>query len=164
MDAIRNPFPIWKSQVSLAIEEKNKQELIDSCYKQVNNEKVSKTKTASIIPMLRSDNYKRGPIPEILSLNKLECKTLIIARFGMLECGKNYKGTRSEQCITCKSDDTEEHRLNNCLKFSNINYSNCNEKLPFDTVFSTNVEKLRTIIQRIETVWNVKTGHGTMIT
>ena len=95
-------------------------------------------------------------------MNKHECKVLIIARFGMLECGKNYRGTLTEQCTTCNQNDTEEHRLNSCTKYEDTNYLNDPEKIPFDTIFLSNVESLRTIIQRIESVWNVKSGHGTM--
>ena len=44
-----------------------------------------------------------------MSLTKRETKMLIIARFGMLECGKNFKGTMNEICLNCNTRDTEEH-------------------------------------------------------
>ena len=37
--------------------------------------------------------YKREPSKVVMSLTKHETKALIIARFGMLECGRNYKGS-----------------------------------------------------------------------
>ena len=150
--------------MTTATEQKHKEELIKCCYKQVNDQTVPKTKTVSIVPLLESDTYKREPIPEILLLSKYETKVLIISRFGMLECGKNFRGTLPEQCITCNEIDTEEHRMNVCTKYININHFHDDKKLPFDTIFSSNVESLRAIIQKIEKVWNVSSGHGTMNT
>ena len=123
-----------------------------------------KTKTASILPELEKDDYKRKPTQEIISLNNQECKTSILARCGMLECGKNFRGTLAERCITCDEIDNEEHRLNKCIKYTDINHIDCNERVLFDTVYSVNVESLRTIIRRIDTVWNVQSGHGTIST
>ena len=164
-DVIKNiPSAIWKSQVTQVTEEKHRKGLIERCYKQENGVKSIKTKTASILPELEKNDYKRKPTKEILSLNKQECKTLILARYGMLECGKNFRGTLAVKCITCDEIDNEEHRLNKCSKFIDINHIDKNEKIPFDTVYSTNVESLRTVIRRIETVWNVRLGHGTMQT
>ena len=162
-DVIKNiPSAIWKSQVTQVTEEKHRKGLIERCYKQENGVKSIKTKTASILPELEKNDYKRKPTKEILSLNKQECKTLILARYGMLECGKNFRGTLAVKCITCNEIDNEEHRLNKCSKFIDINHIDKNEKIMFETVYSTNVESLRTVIRRIETVWNVRLGHGTM--
>ena len=164
-EVLRNiPSAIWKSQVTVATEQKHRKEMIDRCHKQVNGVKTVKAKTASILPELEKNDYKRKPTQEILSLNKLECKTLIIARYGMLECGKNFRGTLAEKCITCDVTDNEEHRLNKCTKYSDINHIDNIEIIPFDTIYSTNVESLHKIIYRIGTVWNVRSGHGTMHT
>ena len=160
----RIPSAVWKSQVTMATEKKHKSELIDRCYKQENGINIAKTKTSSILPELEDDSYKRKPIQEILSLTKKECKALIIARYGMLECGKNFRGTLTERCITCNTIDNEEHRLNECTKYSHNNYVDTNEKIPFKTIYTTNVESIRTLIHRIDTVWNVSSGHGTMHT
>ena len=80
----------------------------------------------------------------------------------MLECGKNYKGTVNEVCSVCDCIDDEEHRLNICPKYDN-NYRDHHEKLNFNTVFSDNIDDIRSIIPRIESLWNVKTGHGSII-
>ena len=77
---------------------------------------------------------------------------------------KLLNGTLSDNCLTCNTADSEEHRLNVCTKYLETNFLFENEKIPFDTVFSTNVELLRNIIERIGKVWNVKTGHGSMNT
>ena len=158
------PSAIWRNQITMATEVKHRELLIDSCYKQERDQKVAKTKTKSILPNLEGNDYKRGPIREILSLTKHECKILIIARFGMLECGKNFRGTITEKCVTCNESDDEEHRLNKCTKYSNINHMNDTEIIPFDTIFSSDLDLLRIIFDKIDSVWNVRTGHGTMHT
>ena len=110
---------------------------------------------------IQQKDYQRGPIKEIKSFSKLETKTLITARFGMLECGKNMGGSIRSVCDTCQCPDNEEHRLNHCKKYQDINYCH-DDKIEFATVYSNDIEILKNIIARISTVWNVKTGHGTM--
>ena len=56
----------------------------------MNGQSIPKTKTLTVIPELDERGYERKPIDEILSCTKNECKTLVIARYGMLECGMNY--------------------------------------------------------------------------
>ena len=97
-------------------------------------------------------------------MNKQDTRTLIIARYGMLECGTNYKGTMSDTCSHCCCKDNEEHRLNNCPKYDYSNYSNTSDQIKFDTVFSNDINDLKTIITRISNVWNVETGHGSINT
>ena len=81
---------------------------------------VPKTKTQCILKTVENNDYVRNPCKEILSLSKNECKSLIIARFGMLECGANFKGTMNHKCVTCDAVDNEEHRLNHCLKLKDV--------------------------------------------
>ena len=58
--------------------------------------------------------------------------------------------------------DDEEHRLNLCPKYSGINFLNDPEHISFDSVFSDDLESVKAIISRIQKVWNVKTGRGSM--
>ena len=44
-------------------------------------------RTSKVRP-LRDPTYIRNPLKEIMNLSKHETKILIIARYGMLECGK----------------------------------------------------------------------------
>ena len=55
----------------------------------------------------------------------------MIARFGLLECGKNFKGTQSEMCTECNCVDDENHRLNHCIKQRNINLYDQTEKVDY---------------------------------
>ena len=78
-----------------------------------------KTKTKLIIEHLTKDTYQRAPLDEILLSTKQQAKTLLIARFGMLECGKNFKGSVKEMCPKCNEYDDEYHQqLKSMIIFS----------------------------------------------
>ena len=89
----------------------------------------SQDKTASIIDIHNTDYYERKPCEEILSCTKQETKTIVIARFGMLECGRNFKGSNSITCNESSTVDDEEHRLNYCKKFRAMNYYDYEQKI-----------------------------------
>ena len=94
-DNIKTHSPTsWKNIVSLVIEEENLKRLQSECYKTEDGIKVPKTKTHTIIDKISNEEYKRSPEHELLHMTKHETKTVIIARYGMLECGKNYKWTQ----------------------------------------------------------------------
>ena len=158
------PYPRWKSYVLTAVEKKHKKRLYDDCHKTENGQSTPKAKTTSIIAKINNVEYKRKPCEELMSFNKSDCKTIIMSRFGMLECGKNFKGTILNHCVLCDAVDDEEHRLNHCARFRECNFYDKSEKIPFDTVFSTDTNTLRKIVERIILVWNVRTAHGTMNT
>ena len=142
-----------------------RQEEIKSFLKPNKNEngtQIPKRKTAHIIEKLSSEEYRRKPQEEIMLSTKQETKTLIIARFGMLECGRNFKGSMNEMCTYCDSPDDENHRLNHCIKYRTLNNYDSDVKLPFENVFSNDISILREIISKIETVWNTRCAHGTM--
>ena len=140
----------------------NKKRLLDDCYRTEGGKQIEKTKTKHIIEIIQNDTYERTPQHEILQCTKQETKTLIIARFGMLECGANFKGTLREFCDTCKQTDDESHRLNYCPKFKELNRYDSTDKVDFANIFSNDINTLKQIIYEIERVWNVKTAHGTM--
>ena len=104
----------WKDLVEKAICEKNKQKLIENSTSPLPQGFKVNTKTVHIHTALTTTPYKREPSIEIVSRDKQRTKTIIMARSGMLECGKNFKGTKSESYSKCGTTDDEEHRLNNC--------------------------------------------------
>ena len=95
-------------------------------------------------------------------MTKHATKTIVIARYRMLQCGKNFKGTMREICDKCNCTDDENHRLNDCIKWRVINQYDNSEKTDFNLIFSDNVDELRHIITKIEKVWNTQNAHGTM--
>lgn len=152
----------WGRKVKEAIEKSNKNRLLEELHKTESGIRRRKTKTASIVDCIEDQNYQRKPQPEILLCTKRETKTIVISRFGMLECGKNLKGTIGETCRDCCLLDDESHRLNHCIKFRNINNYDCTEKVSFELIHSRDPDVLRKIIPEIAKIWNLCNGNGTI--
>ena len=111
----------WRYKVKFSIEKRNKERIEEECYKTINDIKTPKTKTLTIIDKLKIDNYKRQPEPEFLKMTKKETKTVMTARYSMLECGKNFKGTVKIECQTCGVTDDESHWLHACTRWEGKN-------------------------------------------
>ena len=152
----------WKLKVQKAIEKKNKERLHEECHETTNGIKKEKTKTASMTKQLADPSYKREPRPEIQKTTKHEAKTIIIARYGMLQCGKNYQGTMNKTCDKCNCIDDENHRLNYCVKWKDRNYHNETGKVDFKLIYSNEIAVLRSILPSIEKLWNTRNANGTM--
>ena len=148
----------WKRAVELAIERENLNRLKDDLYKNVDNTKVAKTKTKSIIERIADPHYSRGPDPVILKMTKNECKSTVISRYGMLECGCNLKGTMAPVCSSCKVLDNEQHRLNDCPKWSSLRAPG---QIDFSMIFSDNIEGIRPVLAGVEHLWDTKYASGT---
>ena len=125
----------WKELVEKAICERNKQKLITNSTSQTSQGVKVNTKTIHVHTALTTTPYKREPSGETVDREKQRTKTIIMARSGMLECGKNFKGTMSESCSECGTIDDEEHRLNNCRKWAEINNVG-KEKIDFNDIYS----------------------------
>ena len=151
----------WIYNVKKGIESKHKEKLLDDCHKMVDGEKIKKTKTSTIVDNINND-YVRKPLNEIKNLSKNETRTLMMARYGMLQCGKNYGGSMQNLCPDCNCLDDENHRLNFCPKWSENNQINTCDKVSFEFIYSNDENVLKTIIPVIEKLWNTKTGHGKM--
>ena len=152
----------WKRQVKRAIEKRNLERLKEECHKEVDGIQTEKTKTKTIVNHLNDPYYTRKIQTEILNATKQETKSTIIARYKMLKCGNNFKGALSQLCNQCNCIDDENHRLNYCVKWRNVNLYNSVDKVDMDVLYNGNMNELRPIISNIEKVWNVKNAHGTM--
>ena len=97
-----------------------------------------------------------------MSLNKVDTKTIILARCGMLECGKNFKGTIPEICRKCGEEDSESHRLNRCVLWKHLNFSETAEQIDFGMIYDNDHEKLSPVIKSIQNVWEMRYGNGSM--
>ena len=88
-------FNEWKEKVPVAVWKRNKQKLLDNCV--VMNNDVAKvlTKTKHIHNALTNTKYN-GPLNCIIGTNKQRARTIVLSQNGMLECGKNMKGTIPE--------------------------------------------------------------------
>ena len=147
----------WKNLVTRKVEIKNTQRLRDDCYKISDGVRTPKTKTRHIIEEVENPNYQRKTRDELKGCTKHETKTIIIARFGMLECGCNFKGSMESLCKTCKVIDNENHRLNECTTYR-VSPTHVN----FKDIHSCDTNVLTHLIEKIEQIWNTKTAHGTV--
>ena len=152
----------WKNLVQTAVLNKNKQKLLESCEEQTQNGIKIKTKTAYIHNKLQNDAYSLTPLTELISSNKIETKTIILSRNGMLTCGSNFKATIPEVCRECRLVDNENHRLNQCPQWQGTNFANDDTLVEFTDIFSDNKQTLSRIIQRIQQVWELHVGNGAM--
>ena len=80
----------------------------------------------------------------------------------MLECGNNFKGTINQLCNRCNKIDDEDHRLNHCPLYKDINNCNGNKKTDFSLIYSESITDLRHVIPDIMRVWNLKNANGSM--
>ena len=123
---------------------------------------VLKTKTKSILEKLNDPLYTRQPEQEIINTTKNETKTILIARYGMLQCGTNFKGTINPSCQTCDVLDNEDHRLNYCPKWNTPDEIETREYVDFNLIHSSDINVIRPIIQEINRLWNTKCANGSM--
>ena len=88
----------------------------------------------------------------------------MMARYGVLKCGNNYKGTMREICDTCDQIDDEGHRINNCCKWREVNLFESSEKLNFEGIYSNDLVEIRRVTNVIEKIWDTQNANGTMRT
>ena len=154
--------PEWTKRIKTVIETKNLERLKILCYKSIGEEQILKTKTSSIVPVITEQNYKREPQYTILRTSKQETKSIIMARYGLLECGKNFKGTLREICDTCCCIDDEKHRLNLCVRWKDVNLFDSATKLNYDLIYSNVIVDIRTVMTQINKIWDTRNTCGTM--
>ena len=153
----------WKNCVKKAVEQQNKKKLLGNCVTVTQGVETINTKTRYIHEKLSSTTYQylTEPLPEIMRKNRQRSKTIIIARSGMLECGKNFKGTIPVTCRECNTLDDENHRMNYCTKYVHNNDDN-NGPIDFCNIFSEEENTLDAAISRIENRWELKYANGRM--
>ena len=155
--------PQWKREVATAADAINKKRLYDECHETKTGMTKVKTKTAFVLEKINIKEYEREIMEPIQKLNRHEAKVLILARFHMLECGKNFKGTLPEICPVCKVVDDEQHRLNYCTRYRKTNLCDHVAKVNFDDIYVSDCIIVKRMISYIEQVWNAKTGNGSMV-
>ena len=153
------PLASWKNKVISATETMNKDKLIEMC----NGAKGEKTKTKFVHDALKSDTYKRKPMFSILKRNKLEARVQLMGMFGMLNCARNFKsGNGGNICRECNVLDDENHRINDCRRFREINLYHSPVKYDFDVIFLDDNDAVSRTIEVIMHVWNLENGKNEM--
>ena len=140
-----------------AVNRRNLESLIDQCTHETPTESKINSKTRYIYDILTTSDYARNPLRELCHQSKETTRTIIVARNGMLECGKNFKGTMKEMCSKCEVIDDENHRLNECK-----NVDRTPNRTNFDDIFSDNEKVLGSIINEIQNVWELRYANGRM--
>ena len=152
----------WKNAVKLVIEQKNKERLKEDLHKRENGIDILKPKTKSILEKLNDPLYTRQPEREIINTTKNESKTILMARYGMLQCGTNFKGTMNPTCQTCIVLDNEYHRLNCCPIWNTPDEIEMKDDIDFNLIYSPDINVIRPIIKEIDRLWNTKCANGSM--
>ena len=153
-------FNEWKEKVRVAVLKRNGQKLLENCVEMNGDVAKVMTKTKHIHDALVNNKYNAEPVKYIIGTDKQRARTFFLSQNGMLECGKNRKGTIPEICIDCQVPDDENHRLNSCKKWTrgNDNGTRCD----FRDVYSDNPDTVDGIIGEIEKIWETKYANGRM--
>ena len=149
----------WRNSVSKAVLKKNGKKLMESCQSYSDGSYKVHTKTKHIHKMLSEEEYKAEPRRQIIVGTKQRTRTIFLAQNGMLQCGKNMKGTIPEICPNCVVPDNENHRLNACPRWTDANHSDFVE---FNDIYSEDNNKVNQVINKVENVWEVKYANGRM--
>ena len=151
----------WRSEIYSAAEKLNAELMLNECFKDGGtNEKKKKSKT--IIDSLNADGYERKPLGSIVNLNKIHAKAIIMGRYGMLDCAKNFRTKYGNtKCTVCQVEDDEQHRIGNCSKWIKERESNCGQ-ISFSNVYSDNFETLRETAKHILDFWQIDHGKNRM--
>ena len=162
-ESIRSkPIARWHRLVTSAIEVKNHSRIKDDLHKVENGESVLKTKTKSIFDKISDPNYTRQIDHVITRMTKHDTKTLMIARYGMLDCGMNYKGNKRPNCNQCNVPDNEQHRLDVCPEWDSIRINETDGDIVFEDIYKNDIESLRPVMKKINSIWNTKYTNGSM--
>ena len=162
-EIIKNKTPNqWKKSVYEAAEKKNKEMLLNECYKRERGNSILKTKTQKIIPILENEEYIRKPQP-FMKKNKTTARAYIMGRFGMLQCAANFShGFGGKNCKKCKVVDNESHRINNCVEWEGINLLKSNEILDYNLIYSEDENESTKVVQQILSMWDLGNNRNCM--
>ena len=146
----------WKRRVYEAAERKNKQKILEECYKKVRGESSIKTKTKSLIAILEDEDFTRKPQPFITKSNKLIARAYIMGRYGMLQCAANFSnGYGGKNCKRCQVIDDEQHRINHCPEWKNINLVDTNECIDFSLIYDDDDDISMRVVKQVIAMWDL---------
>ena len=123
-----------------------------------------RTKTLTISQKLDTGTYDINCKDNVLfTLPRYIAKTVIMARYGMLDCRNNFSyGYGSKVCPSCMTIDDEQHRINDCGKWSDVNLHRSDLRVDYNHIFSNDPEILKCISSIIQSIWNLENGKNEM--
>ena len=160
----QKPFILWKKEVKEAAEKKNKERLAQECETKVRGETKEKIKTKFVIDSLKAENFVRKT-DKFSEKNPsiVHTRALIMARYGMLKCANNFStGFGTKNCDVCGVIDNEDHRINYCKKWENINRCCSDEKIDFSDIFLDDYEKCLVVVECVLSIWDLNNGKNEM--
>ena len=90
-------------------------------------------------------------------------KIIIMARYGMLDCANNYRGKYGTKlCRVCDMVDDEDHRMNNCVRWKDVNLHGRNYSIDFGAVYSSDIKTLEQMAGLLKRIWNLDFGKNEM--
>ena len=153
----------WKLEVMRAAEIRNKELLSQECQTRRRGVSKTKTKTKTIIEAMESPSFKRQPLPILKRLKCIEARALIMGRYGMLDCKANFSmGYGGKMCNECDVEDNENHRLNDCPKYSSINRYDNPDKIDFNKIYSDETDDVMHVVSAILDIWDLENGKNKM--
>ena len=159
-------MPEWTNIVKTEAEVQNLTRLRKECESKSRGETKQKTKTKHVLSIIDNIAYNREPDIFLMKVNSItHTRALIMGRYGMLKCASNFQmGYGSKMCSTCNEIDTEEHRINYCRKWENINLRNDDKKLSFGDIYSEDYDKCLSVVTVILSMWDLDNGKNDMRT
>ena len=137
----------------------NKKRLAEECHVKERGCLRPKTKTKTIIEQLNEPSYIRKPINVLPGTSILEARAIMMGRYGMLDCGANYcMKYGGKDCKVCHVLDNEDHRLNYCSVYKDVNLYDQDTKIDFCGIYSDDLERSRMVISAILSVWDLGCG------
>ena len=83
----------------------------------------------------------------------------------MLQCAANFSmGYATKECRVCGVTDNEDHRINHCVQWCDVNLSGAVEKMNFMDIYSEDRVKSLKVIGRVLMMWNLGNGKNVMRT
>ena len=88
-------------------------------------------------------------------------RAIIMGRYGMLQCKANFSlGNKEKNCSSCGTSDNEDHRINHCVLYRNVNLFDSSDKLDFDMIYSDKIEDSLHVVDIILKVWDLGNGRN----
>ena len=88
--------------------------------------------------------------------NKLNARAYIMGRYGMLQCAANFSnGYGGKNCKRCLVIDDEQHRINDCAEWKDINLVNTNECIDFNLIYDDDDDVSMRVVEHIIAMWNL---------
>ena len=79
-----------------------------------------------------------------------------MGRYGMLQCAANFSnGYGGKNCKRCQVIDDEQHRINHCPEWKNINLVDTNECIDFSLIYDDDDDISMRVVKQVIAMWDL---------